>query len=134
MSDHMTVVMMRRTEKMMTVQSTASLRYLASGVDWCQNDVVVPVGGLHPGTLQRGGVRVVEEPRAPVQLLRRPPLGPPCKCSYSQTTAGSGLRAVDQQSAGGAVVGRKGWNNRGGFARADVRCTSASGGRRRVIV
>ena len=62
---------------MMKVQPTTSLRYLASGVDGRQDDVVVPVGGLDPGTLQRGGVRVVEVSRLPVQLLGGPPLGPP---------------------------------------------------------
>lgn len=67
MRHHVAVVRMgRRTEEMMKVQPTTRLRYLASGIDGGQDDVVVPVGRLHPGALQGGGVRVVQEPRLPV--------------------------------------------------------------------
>lgn len=78
MGHHMPVVRMRRTKKMMKMQPTTSLRYLASGVDRGQDDVVVAVGRLHPGALQRGRVGVMEEPaRFPVQLLGRPCVSPP---------------------------------------------------------
>lgn len=126
----MTVVRMRRTKKMMKVQPTTTLRYLASRVDGRQDDVVVPIGCLHPGALQRGGVRVVEVSRLPVQLLGRPSLGPPRQGPHAHTSAVSGFGAVDQQPAGssGAVVGRERWHGWGGFAGANVRCTPAGRG------
>lgn len=92
---------------MMKMQPTTGLRYLASGVDGGQDDVVVSVGRLHPGSLQRGRVRVVQVPRLPVQLLGRAPLRPPPQRPHAHATTVSGLGAVDQQpaSGGSAVVG-----------------------------
>lgn len=81
------MVRMGRTKKMMKMQPTTSLRYLASGIDGGQDDVVVPVGCLHPGTLQCGSVRVVDMSRFPIQLLSRPSLGPPPKGPYAYATA-----------------------------------------------
>lgn len=69
---------------MMKMQPTTRLRYLASGVDGGQDDVVVPVGRLYPGALQSGGVRVVQEPRLPVQLLGRAALGAPRQRPHAQ--------------------------------------------------
>lgn len=53
-------------EEVMVVEmqpASSALRYLASGTHGRQDDVVVPVGRLHPRALQRGrgvGVVVVE--------------------------------------------------------------------------
>lgn len=132
----MTMVRMGRTKEMMKMQPTTTLRYLASGVDGGQDDVVVPVGRLHPRTLQRGSVRVVEVPRLPVQLLGRPPLGPPPQGSYPYAAAISSVRAVDQQPAGGGgtVVGWERRHSWRGFAGADVWYASAGWGRRGIVV
>lgn len=110
---------------MMKMQSTTSLRYLASRVDGGQDDVVVPVGRLHPGALQRGSVRVVEVSRFPVQLLGRPSLGPPRQGPEGYAAAISGFGAVDQQPAGGgcAVVCGERWHSWGGFV---IWCAPAS--------
>lgn len=82
---------------MMKMQPITTLhRYLASWIDGGQNDVVVPIGRLHPGTLQRGGVRVVQVSGFPVQLLGRPPLGPPRQCPHAEAAAVAGFGAVDQ--------------------------------------
>lgn len=131
MSHHMTVVRMGGTKKMMKMQPTTTLRYLASGIDGGQDDVVVPVGSLHPGALQCGSVWVVEESRLPVQLLGRPSQGPPPQRPYAHAAAVCSLGAVDQQPAGGGgtVVGwerRHGWR---GFAGANI--WRAPAGRRR---
>lgn len=128
MSHHMTVVRMRRTKKMMKMQPTTSLRYLASGVDGGQDDVVVPVGCLHPGTLQCGSVRVVEVSRLPIQLLGRPSLRPPPEGPHAYAAAISSFGAIDQQPAGGSgtVVGWERRHSWGGFAGANVWCTPAS--------
>lgn len=86
------MVRMRRTEEMMKMQPTTTLhRYLASWIDGGQDDVVVPVGCLHPGTLQCGGVRVVQVSGFPVQLLGRPSLGPPRQCPHAEAAAAAGV-------------------------------------------
>lgn len=126
----------------MKMQPTTRLRYLASGVDGGQDDVVVPVGRLHPGALQGGGVRVVQEPRLPVQLLGRAALGAPRQRPHAQpmpatAAAASGLGAVDQQPAGGggAVVGRQRRHRRRAFAGGGhVRDAPAGRWRGRVVV
>lgn len=122
------MVRMGRTKKMMKMQPTTSLGYLASRVDGGQDDVVVPIGGLHPGALQCGSVRVVELSRFPIQLLGRPSLGPPPHGPYA--TAISSFGAIDQQPAGGgcAVVGWEGRHGWGGFAGANIWHTPASRG------
>lgn len=121
---------------MMKMQPTTSLRYLASRVDGGQDDVVVPVGRLHPGALQCGSVRVVEVSRFPVQLLGRASLGPPPQGPYAYATAISSFGAIDQQPAGGAgtVVGWERRHGRGGFAGADVWYAPASRGRGGIVV
>jgi len=121
-----------------------TLRYLASGTDGRQDDVVVPVGRLHPGALQRGGavrVGVVEEvmvllvlllllllgPGVPVRLLGRTnPAAPPETPSSTSAAAASRLQAVEQEptGGGGAVVGRErrhGRRRRAGDARPPAR-------------
>lgn len=81
----------------MKMQPTTTLHwYLASWIDGGQYDVVVPIGRLHPGTLQSGCVRVVQVSGFPVQLFGRPPLGPPRHCPHAKTAAVSGFGAVDQ--------------------------------------
>lgn len=73
MGHHMPLVRMRRMKKVMKMQPTTSLRYLASRVDRGQDDVVVSIGGLHSGALQCGGRGVVKVPAGfPIQLLGRP--------------------------------------------------------------
>lgn len=132
----MTVVRMGRTKKMMKMQSTTSLRYLASRVDGGQDDVVFPVGRLHPGTLQGGSVRVEEVSRFPIQLLGRPSLGPPPHGPWGYATAISSFGAVDQQPAGGGgtVVGWERRHSWGGFAGPNIWSTPASGGWGGIIV
>lgn len=90
------MVRMRRTEKMMKMQPTTTLRYLASRVDGCQDDIVIPIGCLHSSSFQSGSVRMVEVPRLPVQLLGRPSLGPPRQGPHAYTAAISSFRAVHQ--------------------------------------
>lgn len=122
---------------MMKMQPTTTLHwYLASGIDGGQYDVVVPIGRLHPGALQCGGVRVVQVPGFPVKLLGRPPLGPPRQCPHAKATAVTGFGAVDQQPArgGSTVVGRERRHSRRSFAGAHVRSTSAGRRRRGVVV
>lgn len=122
MSHHKTLVGMRGTKKMMKLQPTTSLRYLASRVDGGQDDVVVPIRCFHPGALQRGSVGVVEVPRLPVQLLGRSSLRPPPERPYA-------FGAIDEQPAGGAgaVVGREGRHSGRDFAQADIRRAPAEG-------
>lgn len=97
MCHHMTMVRMRRTKEMMKMQPTTTLhRYLASRIDGGQYDVVVPIRRLHPGTLQCGGVRVVQVSGVPVQLFGRPPLGPPRHCPHAKSAAVTGFGTVDQ--------------------------------------
>lgn len=125
---------------MMKMQPTTRLRYLASRVDGGQDDVVVPVGRLHPGALQGGGVRVVQEPRLPVQLLGRAALGAPRQRPHAKpmpAAAASGLGTVDQQPAGGGctVVGRQRRHRRRAFAGGShVRDAPAGRWRGRVVV
>lgn len=122
---------------MMKMQSTSTLRYLASGVDGGQDDVVVPVGCLHAGPLQRGSVRVVEEARFPVQLLGRSPMGPPpTQGPNAYASPHSSFSAVDQQPAGGGgtVVGWERRHGRGRFTRTNIWNASAGWGRGGVIV
>lgn len=130
MRHHMTMVRMGRTKKMMKMQPTTTLRYLASRIDGGQDDVVVPVGRLHPGTLQCGSVRVVEVSRFSIQLLSRPSLGPPRQRPYAYAAAISSFRAIDQQPArsGGTVVGWERRNSRRSFTGANIWCASASRG------
>lgn len=131
------MVRMRRTKEMMKMQPTTTLhRYLASWIDGGQYDVVVPIGRLHPGTLQCGGVRVVQVSGFPVQFLSRAPLGPPRYCPHAKATAVTGFGAVDQQPASGrgTVVGREWRHSRRSFAGAHIRSTSAGRRRGGVVV
>lgn len=124
----MTMVRVGRTKKMMKMQPTTGLRYLASRVDGGEDDVVVSVGCLHPGTLQCGSVRGVEVSRFSIQLLRWPSPGPPRQRPYTHATAISSFRAINQQSAGsaGTVVGWERRHSRRSLTRANIGGASAS--------
>lgn len=132
----MTIVRVRRTEKMMKMQPSTSLWYLASGVYGCQDDVIVPVGRLHPGSFQCGSWRVVQETWFPIQLLCWPHMPPPREGPSAQANIVSAFWAVHQQPAGrsSTVVCRERWHGWGRFACADIWCAPSGGGWRGFII
>lgn len=132
----MTIVRMRRTEKMMKMQPSTSLWYLASRVYRCQDDVIVPIGCLYPGSFQCGGWRMVQETWFPIQLLSWPYMAPPCEGPSAYANIVSSFWAVHQQPAGrsGTVVSWERRHSWGGFTCANIWCTPAGGGWGGIIV